>query len=192
MLRQAGGSHSPPQSQGRTNSWPTSDVPNTHTMRLLTHAGTLDMHMYVCIFHRTVKNAINLFSSSNEGDGNLTLTSTGGLSEKAKGCFHRDVAVSHFDKLRIFLSHSGNWKNHPLSTWNKLIQKKSVWSYKLVAVKTLEIILCCRVHHLISKNNSICISSGVLLTLMVKRRVNLVYRSWIGIRVCSVKGRKIM
>lgn len=77
-----------------------------------------------------------------------------------------------FDKSRHFLSHHSNWKNHPRSTWNtnesnikKKKKKRSVSGYKLVAVKRLEIILCCRARYLISKNNSICISSGVILNL---------------------------
>lgn len=99
MLRLGGGRHSPPQSQDRTNSWPIYAVPSTNIMCLHTHT-------HACIFHRTAKYAINPCSSSNEGDGNLILTSAAGISssltEKLKSSFHPSVAVSHFDKSRHF------------------------------------------------------------------------------------------
>lgn len=118
MLRLAGGRHSPPQSQDRTNSWPIYTVPNTHIICLHTHT------CRAAFSTEQAKRAINPRSSSNERDGNLILTSAA-WQEKWKAAFIPSVAVSHFDKSRHFSFPP--WSLEKSSTFHlkhKLIKKK--------------------------------------------------------------------
>lgn len=80
---------------------------------------------------------------------------------------------SRFDKSRHF--------SFPLRYLEKSFYSKntqiSVSGYKLVAVKGSEIILRCGARYLIPKNNSICVSSGVNLHLLLNGSVNAVYHA---------------
>lgn len=102
MLRLAGGRHSPPQSQDRTDSWPICAVPNSHITCLHTHTAA-STHTPAFFHNQACNQSTQLFKWRR---WQFYFSAGGGFSssptEKLKGCFHPSVAVVTFWQIEAF------------------------------------------------------------------------------------------